>query len=310
VEAHQQSFEEWRRTHPPIAGGSPEADAPAAEGGENGDQPTTDPWEGAVASAPEEHRDLLQEALNPLREQIGPRLEVADRLEPLNDFADDLLALAQDGDESGNALQDVLGFVALTAAIGDPENPDPQALEEFAGWWEQIGETYGLFDEDDGDPGDGGGGEDDPAQAKITELEGQIQALRQELGGLAQNDRVAAEKTIIQSTLEKGLKKNGITFEDEEQAEETRKYILRLAQAYAEDVQDTAEMVNLGLKDYLKLTGGAQRELLGDRETETVAAGRSPGNGTPDTRPEDITTGDPTRTRQNAKRAALSRLTG
>jgi hypothetical protein len=292
--------------------GAPGQDAPPpAEGTENGTQPVAnDPWEGAVASAPEEHRDLLQEALNPLREQIGPRLEVADRLEPLNDFADDLLALAQDGDETGNALQDVLGFVALTAAIGDPENPDPQALEEFAGWWEQIGETYGLFDEDDGDPGDGGGGEDDPAQAKITELEGQIQALRQELGGLAQNDRVAAEKTIIQSTLEKGLKKNGITFEDEEQAEETRKYILRLAQAYAEDVQDTAEMVNLGLKDYLKLTGGAQRELLGDRETETVAAGRSPGNGTPDTRPEDITTGDPTRTRQNAKRAALSRLTG
>ena len=282
--------------------GAPGQDAPPpAEGTENGTQPTTDPWEGAVASAPEEHRDLLQEALNPLREQIGPRLEVADRLEPLNDFADDLLALAQDGDESGNALQDVLGFVALTAAIGDPENPDPQALEEFAGWWEQIGETYGLFDEDDDDgepdPDDG----DDPAQAKITELEGQIQALRQELGGLAQNDRVAAEKTRIETQLVKGLETNGI-----EDNEENRSYIYRLAQSYA----DQENMIELALKDYLKLTGGAQRELLGDRETETVTAGRSPGSGTPDMRPEDITTGDPTKTRQNAKRAALSRLTG
>jgi hypothetical protein len=293
--------------------GAPGQDAPPpAEGNENGTQPdANDPWAGAVQNAPEEHRDLLQEALNPLREQIGPRLEVADRLEPLNDFADDLLALASDGDDTGNALQDVLGFVALTAAIGDPENPDPQALEEFAGWWEQIGETYGLFDDDgdDTDPDDPDGG-GDPGDARIAELEGQLQALRQELGGLAQNDRVAAEKTIITSTLEKGLKANGITFEDEEQAEETRKYILRLAQAYTGDVEDTAEMVNLGLKDYLKLTGGAQRELLGDRETETVPAGRSPGNGTADTRPEGITTGDPTRTRQNAKRAALSRLTG
>jgi hypothetical protein len=283
--------------------GAPGQDAPPpVEGTENGTQPVAnDPWEGAVASAPEEHRDLLQEALNPLREQIGPRLEVADRLEPLNDFADDLLALAQDGDETGNALQDVLGFVALTAAIGDPENPDPQALEEFAGWWEQIGETYGLFDEDDGDPGDGDVGEDDPAQAKITELEGQIQALRQELGGLAQNDRVAAEKTRIENQLVKGLEANGI-----EDNEENRGFIYRLASSYA----DQENMIELAFKDYLKLTGNGQRELLGDRETETVAAGRSPGNGTPDTRPEDITTGDPTRTRQNAKRAALSRLTG
>ena len=289
--------------------GAPGQDAPPpAEGNENGSQPTTDPWDSAVQTAPEEHRDLLQEALNPLREQIGPRLEVADRLEPLNDFADDLLALAQDGDETGNALQDVLGFVALTAAIGDPENPDPQALEEFAGWWEQIGETYGLFDDDgddpDGDDPDGGG---DPAQAKITELEGQIQALRQELGGLHQNDRVAAEKTIITETLSKGFKEHGI--EDDEEGE-NRKYILRLSQAYANEATSTEEMVKLGLKDYLKLTGNGQRELLGDRETERVTAGRSPGSGTPDTRPEDITTGDPTETRKRARQAAMSRLTG
>jgi hypothetical protein len=283
--------------------GAPGQDAPPpVEGTENGTQPVAnDPWEGAVASAPEEHRDLLQEALNPLREQIGPRLEVADRLEPLNDFADDLLALAQDGDETGNALQDVLGFVALTAAIGDPENPDPQALEEFAGWWEQIGETYGLFDEDDGDPGDGDVGEDDPAQAKITELEGQIQALRQELGGLAQNDRVAAERQRIEKSLEKGLAENSI-----EDNEETRQYIYTLAGRYA----DQDDPIGLALKDYLKLTGGAQSALLNGQETETVPAGRSPRGGSPDLSPEEITTGDPSETRRRARQAAMSRLSG
>ena len=282
--------------------GAPGQDAPPpAEGAEtNGNQPTTDPWEGALASAPEESRDLLQEAFNPLREQLSPRLEIADRLEPLGDYADDLLALIQDGDENGNALGDVLGFVALTAAIGDPENPDPQALEEFAGWWEQIGETYGLFDDegDEPDPDDDGG---DPAQAKITELEGQIQALRQELGGLHQNDRVAAEKTRIETALVKGLKDNGI-----KDTEETRGYIYRLAQSYA----DQDNMIDLAFADYLKLTGGAQRDMLGDQETETVPAGRSPSNGSPDLSPDEITTGDPTRTRQRAKQAALSRLTG
>ena len=281
--------------------GAPGQDAPPpAEGTENGNQPTNDPWDSAVQSAPEENRDLLQEAFTPLREQLSPRLEIADRLEPLNDFADDLLALAQDGDETGNALQDVLGFVALTAAIGDPENPDPQALEEFAGWWEQIGETYGLFDGDDedGDP-DGGTEDTDPAQSKITELEGQIQALRQELGGLHQNDRVAAEKTRIESALEKGLGQHGI-----EDNEENRGFILRLAQSYS----DQENMIDLALADYLKLTGGAQRELLGDRETETVAAGRSPSGGSPDLTPEEITTGDPTQTRRRAREAAMSRL--
>ena len=300
--AHEQTFEEWRKTHPPIMGGSPEADAPAAEGGENGTQPTNDPWEGAVQNAPEEHRDLLQEAFTPLREQLSPRLEIADRLEPLNDFADDLLALAQDGDETGNALQDVLGFVALTAAIGDPENPDPQALEEFAGWWEQIGETYGLFDDDGEDPdGDEDPDGGDPAQAKITELEGQIQALRQELGGLHQNDRVAAERQRIEKALEKGLAANSI-----EDTEETRQYIYPLAGRYA----DQDDPIGLALKDYLKLTGGAQAALLNGQETETVPAGRSPRGGSPDLSPEEITTGDPTQTRRRAREAAMSRLTG
>jgi hypothetical protein len=283
--------------------GAPGQDAPPAEGTENGTQPVaSDPWESAVQAAPEENRDLLQEALNPLREQIGPRLEVADRLEPLNDFADDLLALANDGDETGNALQDVLGFVALTAAIGDPENPDPQALQEFAGWWEQIGETYGLFD-DDGDDPDGDEDPDggDPADARIAELEGQLQALRQELGGLAQNDRVAAERQRIEKSLEKGLAENSI-----EDNEETRQYIYTLAGRYA----DQDDPIGLALKDYLKLTGGAQSALLNGQETETVPAGRSPRGGSPDLSPEEITTGDPSETRRRARQAAMSRLSG
>ncbi len=67
-------------------------------------------------------------------------------------------------------------------------------------------------------------------------------------------------------------------------------------------------MVELAVKDLLTLTGGAQRELLGDTETETIPAGASPGNGSPDLRPADIATGDPAESRRNAKQAALSRL--
>lgn len=290
--------------------------APPAEGNENGGQPTgSDPWESAVQAAPEDRRDILQEAFNPLREQLSPRLELADRLEPLGEYADDLIAMIEDADEEGNTLQDVLGFTALLGAIGDPENPDPQALEEFAGWWEQMGETYGLFDGADGEGGEGSDpdDEDDPTSElsqRLDRLEQENQALRQELGGLHQNDRVARIQQTITSTLDKGLKDNGIKFESEEQAEETKAYILTLAQRYGESAKDEREMVNLGLKDYLKLTGGAQRELLGDRETETVPAGRSPRGGSPDVSPDEITTGDPSETRRRARQAAMSRLTG
>jgi hypothetical protein len=282
-------------------------DAPAAPATEpNGNQApeTQDPWTSTLEGVDEVYRPHVEQAINPLREQFTPRLELADRMEPLGDYADDLLALAQDADDSGSALGDVLGFTALMAQLGEtPESSDPQALEEFSGWWEEMGERYGLFDDDGGDDPDDSDPEDGgiPPQfeERFARLEQENQALRQELGGLAQNDRVAAETARIEQQLVKGLTDNGI-----EDNEETRGFIYRLASSYA----DKENMLELAFADYLKLTGGAQRQMLGESEVERLPAGRSPGSGTPDTSPEQITTGDPAESRKNAHRAAVSRL--
>jgi hypothetical protein len=70
-------------------------------------------------------------------------------------------------------------------------------------------------------------------------------------------------------------------------------------------------MIAMAVQDVLTLRGGAQTELLGGGdEVEWVTAGASPGNGVPDTRPDDIVTGDPKESRRRAKAAALSRLGG
>jgi hypothetical protein len=143
----QQTYEEWRKTHPPIMGAS-EA-APAAENGtQPTDQQTTDPWTSTLEGVDEVYRPHVEQAINPLREQFGPRLELADRLEPLSDYADDLLALHGMADEDGTALQDFLGFAQMASQV-DPENPDSEANQAFAEWFYEIGDQLGLLDPDD-----------------------------------------------------------------------------------------------------------------------------------------------------------------
>jgi hypothetical protein len=138
---------------------APGTDAPVAD--TNGSQPAgqqtaPDPWTSTLEGVDEVYRPHVEQAINPLREQFGPRLELADRLEPLSDYADDLLALHEMGDEQGTALQDFLGFAQMASQV-DPENPDAPANQAFADWFYEIGDQLGLLDPDEGDDGDGGG---------------------------------------------------------------------------------------------------------------------------------------------------------
>jgi TolA-binding protein len=291
-----------------VSTGPAAAPPPAAEnGGQPGaevqpqqEQNGGDPWETAFSSIPEATRQFAEEAFNPLREQFTPRLELADRLEPLGDYADDLLALHGMADDDGNALEDFLGFAAMASQV-DPENPDSEANQAFAEWFYEIGEKMGLIDPEDGDePDDGedeGYGEEPEGEA--GELRQQLQAMQATIERLEAQPRIQSEQQRINTEVDAAIKEHGLTDD-----ESTRKAILRFARDYVEQ----PNMVELAVKDVLTLNGGAQRGLLNGAETETVTAGASPGNGSPDLSPDEIATGDPSQTRRNAKQAALSRL--
>lgn len=266
-------------------------------------QQTADPWTQALEGVDEVYRPHVEETIGGLREQFTPRLELADRLEPLGEYADDLLALHGMADDEGNALQDFLGFASMASQV-DPENPDSEANQAFQEWFFQIGEQMGWIDPEDGDDDgeefadedDEGGQEGNP---EVAELRGLVEQLQQRLEQAESVPRVQAEQQRIDSEVAEAVKKHGLKDD-----EATKNTILRFARDYVEQ----PNMIELAVKDLLTLTGGAQRDLLGGEETEAVTAGASPGNGSPDLSPEDVTTGNPSESRKRARAVAMSRL--
>jgi hypothetical protein len=292
----------------------PAAPPPAAENGsqpgaEQQPQENADPWTSTLEGVDEVYRPHVEQAINPLREQLSPQLELADRLGPLGDYADDLLALHGMADDDGNALEDFLGFAAMASQV-DPENPDSEANQAFADWFYEIGERMGLIDPEDGGDPDSEDGEDYEGEEETGEaaaLREQLQAMQATIERLEAQPRVQAEQQRIDAQVNGAIKEHGLVPEGakEEDVQAMRNTILRFARDYVEQ----PNMIDLAVKDVLTLTGGAQRGLLNGAETETVSpAGVSPGNGSPDLHPEDLTTGDPTATRRAVKQAAMSRL--
>jgi hypothetical protein len=280
------------------------APPPVQNGAAPEGQQTQDPWTQTLEGVDEVYRPHVEQAIGGLREQFTPRLELADRLEPLGDYADDLLALHGMADDDGNALQDFLGFASMASQV-DPENPDSEANKAFAEWFYEIGEQMGLIDPEDGDDDgeefadeDAEGEDGNPEVAELRDLVGQLQ---QRLEQAESVPRVQAEQQRIDSEVAEAVKKHGLKDD-----EATKNTILRFARDYVEQ----PNMIELAVKDLLTLTGGAQRDLLGGEETESVTAGASPGNGSPDMSPEEITTGDPDETRKRAHKVAMSRLRG
>lgn len=281
-----------------------DAPPPAAENGSEAQQGTPDPWESAFSAIPEATRQFAEEAFNPLREQFTPRLELADRLEPLGDYADDLLSLVQDADDDGNSLQDLLGFAQMLSQI-DPDNLDADGSKQFVEWWENVGEQLGLLgdDEEDGEE-DLDGEQPSEIEQRLARLEQENAALREEHNSSKAESRVANVQQVMAAAMDKGIAENKI-----EDNEENRKRITALASAYANDSDLTdAQVIERGIADYLTLTGQGQRELLGDTEIERVPAGSSPGGGAPDASPEDILTGNPSESRKRAHQIAMQRL--
>jgi hypothetical protein len=272
---------------------------PAAE-----NQPQ-DPWASSLEGVDEVYRPHVEQAINPLREQLSPQLELADRLGPLGDYADDLLALHGMADDDGNALEDFLGFAQMASQV-DPDDPQNPANEQFAEWFYAIGEQMGLIDPDDGDePDEGDDGEesyDDEGEesSEVLALREQLQNMQQTVEQLQAAPRIQSEQQRIQSEVDAAIQEHGLA-----DSEETKRAIMRFARDYVEQ----PNMVELAVKDLLTLTGGAQRELLNGQETETLSpAGVSPTGGSPNTAPEAMPTGDPAAARKWAKDAARSRL--
>jgi hypothetical protein len=287
------------------------APAPAENGAQPQGQPAADPWTQALEGVDEVYRPHVEQTINPLREQFGPRLELADRLEPLGDYADDLLALHGMADDEGNALQDFLGFASMASQV-DPENPDSEANQAFQEWFFQIGEQMGWIDPEDGEAEEDGeefADEDGQgANPEVEELRGIIQQLEQRVEQAESQPRVQAIQQEINGLVENAVREHRLGGEDKEGQERAGKAILRFARDYQDTAESNQQMIDLAVKDLLTLTGGAQRELLNGRDTEAVAAGASPGNGSPDLSPEDLLTGNPEESKRRARRAAESRL--
>lgn len=282
---------------------------------ENGAAPEgqlpTDPWTRALEGVDEVYRPHVEQTIGGLREQFTPRLELADRLEPLGEYADDLLALHGMADDEGNALQDFLGFASMASQV-DPENPDSEANQAFQDWFFQIGEQMGWIDPEDGDDDgeefadeddDEGGQEGNP---EVAELRGIIEQLQQRVEQAESAPRVQAIQQEIDTLVNGAIKEHRLAGDDKDEQEKVRKAILRFARDYEDS--ETPQMIELAVKDLLTLRGDSQRELLNGAETESITAGASPGNGSPDLSPEDVTTGNPSESRKRARAVAMSRL--
>jgi hypothetical protein len=295
---------------------APGTDAPVAD--TNGSQPAgqqtaPDPWTSTLEGVDEVYRPHVEQAINPLREQFGPRLELADRLEPLSDYADDLLALHEMGDEQGTALQDFLGFAQMASQV-DPENPDAPANQAFADWFYEIGDQLGLLDPDDGEDGEDGDdpdGDEPEGDDDVTELRGIVEQLQARLEQAEAAPRIQSIQQEIGGLIEKAIDEHRLGGKDDKDRKQIKTAILKFAEDYKDTASTNAKMIDMAVRDVLTLRGGAQTELLGgEDQVERVTAGASPGNGVPDTRPDDIVTGDPKESRRRAKAAALSRLGG
>jgi hypothetical protein len=245
----------------PGAGGGAAAPAPGTGTPPAGAAPTTDndPWglNAALTNAPEHLRPMLQTEFD----RISPMLsERAERFAPVEPFLERLTPLLEADDQGNTVLDGLLAFYQMTG--------DESQLDAFQDWWDQVGASYGFFDDEQGG---GAGGEgaaaapageptQDPRDAQIAELKQQVDALKGEFTTTQQRQAVDQAAQRISSELVQLMQAAKI--EGHDQAEPLKSAaagdILRLAQSYGEDPQ----AISKATADYLRMTGQAQSALV------------------------------------------------
>lgn len=319
------------RGYRPIAGGAaPGQDAGGAGGAPAGAAGGTPPGQGAPAGAGDEdpfgfnqHLEGADPTVRPYLERVfgelGPRLQerigqVPEQFAPLQPFMDRIGPLLETP-EGGDApvLAGLLDFYEMTG--------DEARLEEFADWFDRVGEEYGFFGDDDegGEGGDPGEGDPDPnsVEGRLARLEQENQALRGELQQGQQQTAVQRQQQTFQQQRDTLMQENGIV--DPEGVPDEQKpstIITRLASSYVDSGDVDTAMEN-AVRDYMTITGQSAGQLVRNAGEATApvdnplldvahTGGRRPGaalgGGSPDTEPEAV------HSWQDAKRIALSRL--
>lgn len=251
------------------AGGDGGAQAPAAAPGtQPGAAPNTDNdpfgFAAATANAPEHLRELLQTEFDRVAPSLTERLN---RYQPVEPFLERLSPLLERvADEQGQPTDQTIldGLLDFYAMTGDEERAD-----QFADWWERVGEAYGFFpDEGEGEGGEGAAaapeGSEDPRDAKIAQLEARLTEFetrsQQSEQQQAQQQAVNEAAQQISTELTSLMRAAQIDGHDDQNPLQTpaAKRILALAMQYGEDEQAIPKAV----AEYLEIQGGSQADLI------------------------------------------------
>lgn len=245
------------------------APAPSNDGGQ-------DPFDFTqhIQEAPDTIRPFLEDTLGKITPTLRERFEEASK-HPFVDYQDRLQPLVQPDEDGQVPLQGILDFVEMT--------DDPNRVEEFQQWWQQVGEALGFTGDHGTEPEGDGGGEGGQGQpSELQELREAVQALQQQLSHTTQQQEIDQTAQRLDRELTGLMDQRGVKDDDDGSV---RQWIYRLALSYGQD----PKALEHGLDDYLKLTGGAQQELLNGAGQETATyepGGPSLGGGAPDMEPE------------------------
>lgn len=311
---------------PPAAPGAPApapgtpAPAPAAQ------QQDRFGFAAHVAGAPEHLRPMLQTAFD----QIGPQLnQQFDRFAPLEPHIDTLMPLLQPDPSGSTPLE---GLSSLYELFNEQSQTD-EPVEALLDWWEQVGETFGYFDDEDGGaPGTAPGAaapaadgidlnaiEDPGMRAVVQALTQQNEALQAKLGEFentltsqSQQQQLNTRAEQIGNDIKSRMKNAGIEGHDNLKSDNAVK-IMRIAAGYGEDPQ----AIEKAVADYLQISGrapaapvdpaldgaAALQAALGGGGGPTPTPGPALGRGNADAEPEPVSGWD------GARKLALQRLT-
>jgi hypothetical protein len=300
----------------PIAGAAaPGQDPGGGEGaadGTGGDGGQEDPWgfQSHLTGADETIRPYLERVFGALGPQLQQRFDQArEPYQPLEPYRERLQPLLEQG-EGGPVLDGLLEFYEMTG--------DPNRLDDFAQWWDTVGEEYGFFgdDEEGGDEGGEPGGEGgDPRDQQIADLQAQVQELSQGFETDRHQQQVDSLAGKMQSQLQTLMAQHGIA-ENEELPAAARPstIILRIAAGY--NGADNA--IESAVNDYLAISGQSQAALVNGAGQATAPVsgdplldvahtgggrhGASLRGGSPDTEPEAVGGWE------DARRIAMSRM--
>lgn len=229
-----------------------------------------------------------------------PAIEWPEQLQPYQEALGPLL----EADEDGNTM--LAGVLDLVDMAGNPDR-----IDDFASWWDQIGQEFGFF-AGDGEEPDAQGGEQPESDDPVEQLRQQVQQLQQRLEGTDRQSAAERHAQQVDQEVDQLMSQHRIVNDESlPEAQRPRTMILRLAATYVNDPNTVDQAVQLGVQDYMRLTGQAQAGMLQRAGEETMgveqlAGGGSPGpslaGGSPDMDPE------PVGSWKDAKQAAIRRL--